>query len=76
MEGGCPRATTARVEGVVVEGLGLAGAGAGTVDDGGAGVETRRFSASAPADGTAATVGPALNRAANEVALEVARWIG
>ena len=42
----------------------------------GAGVETRRFSASAPADGTAATVGPALNRAANQVSLEVARWIG
>lgn len=42
----------------------------------GSGVETRRFSAAAPADGTAATVGPALNRAANEVALDVARWIG
>lgn len=42
---------------------------------GGAGVETRRFSASAPADGTAGTVGPALNRAANQVALDVARWI-
>lgn len=43
---------------------------------GGGGVETRRFSASAPADGTAATVGPALNHAANAVALEVGRWIG
>lgn len=43
---------------------------------GGKGVETRRFTASAPADGTAATVGPALNRAANQVALDVARWIG
>ena len=39
-------------------------------------VETRRFTATAPADGTAATVGPALNRAANEVALDVAKWIG
>jgi cholesterol transport system auxiliary component len=43
---------------------------------GGAGVETRRFTGSAPADGTAPTVGPALNRAANQVALDVARWIG
>lgn len=43
---------------------------------GGAGVETRRFSGSAPADGTAPTVGPALNRAANQVALDVAHWIG
>lgn len=43
---------------------------------GGAGIQTRRFSASAPADGTAPTVGPALNRAANQVALDVARWIG
>jgi cholesterol transport system auxiliary component len=39
-------------------------------------VETRRFTATAPADGTAATVGPALNRAANQVALDVAKWIG
>lgn len=44
--------------------------------EGGTRVETRRFTATAPADGTAATVGPALNRAANQVALEVARWIG
>jgi cholesterol transport system auxiliary component len=43
---------------------------------GGTRVETRRFEARVPADGTAATVGPALNQAANEVALEVARWIG
>ncbi|HET7281484.1 MAG TPA: ABC-type transport auxiliary lipoprotein family protein [Sphingomicrobium sp.] len=43
---------------------------------GGARVETRRFTATAPADGTAATVGPALNRAANQVALDVAKWIG
>ena len=32
--------------------------------------------AAAPADGTAATVGPALNRAANEVARDVAGWVG
>ncbi|HEX8839171.1 MAG TPA: ABC-type transport auxiliary lipoprotein family protein [Sphingomicrobium sp.] len=43
---------------------------------GGAGISTRRFTGSAPADGTAPTVGPALNRAANQVALDVARWIG
>jgi cholesterol transport system auxiliary component len=42
---------------------------------GGNRVETRRFTATAPADGTAATVGPALNRAANQVALDVAKWI-
>jgi cholesterol transport system auxiliary component len=60
-------------------------AGAGTVlvrydaalsAAGGTRVETRRFEARAPADGTAATVGPALNQAANEVALQVAQWIG
>lgn len=60
-------------------------AGAGTVlvrydaalaAAGGTRVETRRFEARAPADGTAATVGPALNQAANQVALEVASWIG
>lgn len=43
---------------------------------GGARVETRRFTATAPSDGTAASVGPGLNRAANQVALDVARWIG
>jgi cholesterol transport system auxiliary component len=43
---------------------------------GGKQVETRRFTATAPADGTAGTVGPALNRAANQVALDVAKWIG
>ena len=42
----------------------------------GNGVQTRRFTASAGADGTAATVGPALNRAANQVALDVSKWIG
>lgn len=45
-------------------------------DAGGARVQTRRFTASARADGSAASVGPALNRAANQVALDVARWIG
>ena len=43
---------------------------------GGARVETRRFRAAAPADGTAATVGPAINQAANQVALQAAQWIG
>ena len=44
--------------------------------DGGTRVETRRFEAREPADGTAATVGPALNAAANKVAVDVAAWIG
>jgi cholesterol transport system auxiliary component len=39
-------------------------------------VEARRFTASVPSDGSAASVGPALNRAANQVALDVAKWIG
>ena len=43
---------------------------------GGTRVETRRFEARAPADGTAASVGPALNDAANQVATQVAQWIG
>ncbi|MDQ3078353.1 MAG: ABC-type transport auxiliary lipoprotein family protein [Pseudomonadota bacterium] len=43
---------------------------------GGTRVETRRFEASVPADGTAATVGPALNAAANQVAAQVAAWVG
>lgn len=43
---------------------------------GGTRVETRRFEAKVPADGTAASVAPALNAAANQVAVEVARWIG
>jgi cholesterol transport system auxiliary component len=41
-----------------------------------AGVQTRRFEAMAPADGSGASVGPALNRAANAVAQQVAQWIG
>jgi cholesterol transport system auxiliary component len=44
--------------------------------EGGTRVETRRFEATAPSDGTAQTIGPALNRAANEVSYEVANWIG
>ena len=39
-------------------------------------VEARRFVATAPADGTAGSVGPALNRAANQVATDVAGWVG
>lgn len=39
-------------------------------------VQTRRFEASAPADGTGPSVGAALNHAANEVARQVAQWIG
>lgn len=44
--------------------------------EGGTRVEARRFTANVPADGTNLTVGPALNRAANQVAADVARWIG
>lgn len=47
-----------------------------TMSTTGAEVQTRRFVASAPADGTGASVGPALNHAANEVAQQVAQWIG
>jgi cholesterol transport system auxiliary component len=43
---------------------------------GGTRVETRRFEASVPSDGTGASMGPALNRAANEVAAKVAQWVG
>jgi cholesterol transport system auxiliary component len=43
---------------------------------GGTHVESRRFEAAVPADGTAATVAPALNDAANQVAKQVAAWIG
>ena len=39
-------------------------------------VETRRFEAREPSDGTKDSVGPALNRAANRVATDVAAWIG
>lgn len=43
---------------------------------GGTHVQTRRFTAALPADGTAATIAPALNQGANQVAREVAAWIG
>jgi cholesterol transport system auxiliary component len=43
---------------------------------GGSQVQTRRFTASAPSDGTPASVGAALNVAANAVATDAARWIG
>lgn len=43
---------------------------------GGTRVEMRRFEAIVPSDGSAASIGPALNQAANEVATEVATWIG
>ncbi len=43
---------------------------------GGTQVQTRRFEASVPAAGERGSIGPALNRAANQVALEVANWIG
>jgi cholesterol transport system auxiliary component len=43
---------------------------------GGTKVETRRFEARVPADGTANSVGPALNAAANQVATQIAAWIG
>ncbi len=39
-------------------------------------LQTRRFEAREPAAGDVATVGPALNRAANRVATDVAAWIG
>jgi cholesterol transport system auxiliary component len=42
---------------------------------GGTRVETRRFEARVPAAAVRGSVGPALNRAANQVAVEVARWI-
>lgn len=44
--------------------------------EGGSRVENRRFVANEPADGTGASVGAALNRAANAVALDVAKWVG
>lgn len=38
-------------------------------------VVTRRFEAREPADGTASSVAPAINAAANRVAMEVAQWV-
>jgi len=43
---------------------------------GGSAVSTRRFEAREPADGTASSVAPAINAAANRVAMEVAQWVG
>ena len=43
---------------------------------GGTAVETRRFTARAPSTAEPASVGAALNRAANQVALDVAAWLG
>ena len=43
---------------------------------GGAAVATRRFEARVPADGTASTVGTALYAGANQVASDVAAWVG
>lgn len=43
---------------------------------GGTRVETRRFEAQVPATTERNVLGPALNRAANQVAMEVAGWIG
>jgi cholesterol transport system auxiliary component len=44
--------------------------------EGGSRVESRRFVANVPADGTGPSVGASLNRAANAVALDVAKWVG
>ncbi len=43
---------------------------------GGTRVETRRFEARVPSGSDAMSVGVAINRAANQVALEAASWIG
>lgn len=43
---------------------------------GGTAVTTRRFEAREPANGTASSVAPAINAAANRVAIEVAQWVG
>ena len=43
---------------------------------GGTSVATRRFEAREPADGTASSVAPAINAAANRVAMDVAQWVG
>ena len=44
--------------------------------NGGASVQSRTFVAEAPADGTTATVPPALNAVANQLAQQIAQWIG
>lgn len=49
---------------------------AALVANGGSRVETRRFEAREPSAGDKDSVGPALNRAANRVATDVATWVG
>lgn len=49
---------------------------AALASDGGTSVQSRTFISEIPSDGTAATVAPALNAGANQVALQVAQWIG
>ena len=60
----------------VQQGLVVVEYDASIATQGGTHVESRRFESSIPADGTAATVAPALNTAANRVAMDVANWIG
>jgi cholesterol transport system auxiliary component len=43
---------------------------------GGKAIETRRFEARETADGSASSVAPAINAAANRVAIDVAQWVG
>ena len=43
---------------------------------GGTAVATRRFEAREPADGSASSVAPAINAAANRVAIDLAQWVG
>ena len=49
---------------------------AAMVRAGNSAVITRRFEAREQADGTASTVAPAINSAANRVAMDVALWVG
>ena len=44
--------------------------------EGGSRVESRRFVATEASDGTGPSVGASLNRAANAVAIDVAKWVG
>ena len=44
--------------------------------NGGNSVQSRTFLSDIPSDGTAASVAPALNAGANQIALQVAQWIG
>ena len=58
------------------QGMAIVQYDASLATQGGTHVQTRRFQAALPADGTAASVPSALNQAANHVAREVAAWIG